>query len=132
MATALLSGINHARYGDLLNELHNAFRMGRDEYPKMLTSTYNLTINWKGDIKGVNVTPNDGVAYTTKADEADVHTTDGVKMTRTGKPVICRICGKNHYANRCPDIEYGTPGKIHIRPRIPQEQKSPQPKNQII
>ena len=54
------------------------------------------------------MTPNDGIAFTTKADEADVHATDGVKMTRTGNPVICHICGKNHYANRCPDIEDGT------------------------
>ena len=30
MATAFLSGLNNARYGSLLNELHNAFRMGRE------------------------------------------------------------------------------------------------------
>ena len=30
---------------------------------------------------------------------------------RTGKPVICHICGRNHYANRCPDREEITPGK---------------------
>ena len=38
MATEFLSGINNAIYGVLLNELHNAFRMGRNEYPKTLTS----------------------------------------------------------------------------------------------
>ena len=32
-------------------------------------------------------------------------------MTLTGKPVICHICGKNHYANRCPDREDGTQEK---------------------
>ena len=31
MATAFLSGLNRARYRVLLNELHNAFCMGRDE-----------------------------------------------------------------------------------------------------
>ena len=31
MSTALLSGMKSARYGVLLNELHNAFRMGRDK-----------------------------------------------------------------------------------------------------
>ena len=103
MATSFLSVINNARYGELLNELHNAFCMGRDEYPKTLTSAYNLTINWKGDTKGVDVALNDGVAFTTKSEEVNVHATDRVKMTRTGKPVICHICGKNHYANRCPD-----------------------------
>ena len=38
MATAFLSGINSARYGVLLKELHNAFHMGRDKYPKTFTA----------------------------------------------------------------------------------------------
>ena len=67
MATAFLSGLNRARYGVLLNELHNAFRMGRDEYPKTLTAVYDLAINWEGDTKGTGVTPNDGVAFTTES-----------------------------------------------------------------
>ena len=37
MATAFLSGLNSARYGVLLDDLHIAFRMGRNEYPKTLT-----------------------------------------------------------------------------------------------
>ena len=111
MDTAFLSGMNNARYGALLNDLHNTFRMGHNEYPKTLTSAYNLSINWKGDTKGVGVTPNDGVAFTTESEEADIHITDGVKMTQTGKPVICHICGKNNYSNICPDREDGTPGK---------------------
>ena len=55
--------------------------------------------------------PNYGVAFTTESEEADVHAMDGVKMTQTGKPVIFHICGKNHYANRCPYREDGRPGK---------------------
>ena len=81
MATAFLSGLNSARYGVLLNELHNAFYMGRNKYPKTLTSAYDLAINWKGDTKGTDATPNDGVAFATESKEADVHATDGVKMT---------------------------------------------------
>ena len=65
MAIAFLSGLNNAIYGALLNKLHNAFRMGRGEYPKMLTYAYDLAINCKGDTKGVGVTPNDGLAFTT-------------------------------------------------------------------
>ena len=45
MATALLSGLNSARYGVLLDDLHIAFRMGRNEYPKTLTYSYDLEIN---------------------------------------------------------------------------------------
>ena len=76
----LLSGMNNARYGALLDDLNNAFSMGRNEYPQMLTSAHNLAINWKGDTKGFGVTPNGGVAFTTEAEEADVHATDGVRQ----------------------------------------------------
>ena len=100
MATEFLSGINNSIYGELLNKLHNNFCMGRDEYPKTLTSAYDLAINWKGDTKGSGMRPNDSVVLTTKLEEVDVHATDGVKMTRTGNQVICHICGKNHYTNR--------------------------------
>ena len=77
--------------------------MGRDEHPKTLTSAYDLETNWKRDTKGVGVTPNDGVAFTAEVEEAGVHATDGVKMLRIGKSVICHICGNNHYTNRFPD-----------------------------
>ena len=103
MDTAFLSLINSARCGALLNKLHITFCMVREEYPKTLTSAYDLAINWKGDTKGVGGKPNDGLAFTTGSEEADVHATDGVYMTWTGKLVICHICGKNHYANRFPD-----------------------------
>ena len=51
MVTEFLSGLNRSRYGVLLNEIHNAFSMGRDKYPKTLTSTYDLEINWNGDTR---------------------------------------------------------------------------------
>ena len=70
-----------------------------------------MAINWKGDCKGINVTPNDEVALITEAYEVDVHTTDGVKMTLIGKPVICHICGNIHYAIMCPDREDRTQEK---------------------
>ena len=82
MATVFLSGLNQATYGVLINKLHNAFRMGCEKYLKTLTAAYDLAINWKGDTKGPRVTPNDGIAFTTESEEADVHTTDMMKMTR--------------------------------------------------
>ena len=81
---------------------------------------YDLVINWEGDTKGVRVTPNDSVAFRTESEEAYVHTTDGVKMTRTGKPVICHICGKNHYTNKARTDNTAHQEKRQIRPRIPQ------------
>ena len=38
MDTSFLSGLNNARYGALINKMHNAFYMGRNEYLKTLTS----------------------------------------------------------------------------------------------
>ena len=67
MTKTFLSVLNSARYWVPLNELHNTFRMGRNEYPKTLTSAYDLEMNWKGDTKGVGVTPNYGVAFTTES-----------------------------------------------------------------
>ena len=87
-----------------------ACRMGRDEYPKTLKSTYNLAINWKGDTKGVGVTPNDGVSFTTESERAEIHAK--VKMTQTGKPVICHICGKNYATHHRGNF---TPPYHHLR-----------------
>ena len=89
----------------LLNNIHNDFWIGRGEYSKTLVVAYDLVIDRKGDTKVCSVAPNDGIAFTTELEEADVHSTNGMRMTRSGKSVICHICGKNHYANRCPDRE---------------------------
>ena len=85
--------------------MHNVLRMVCNKYPKTLTAAYDLAINWKGGTKGTGVTPNDGVAITTKSVEAYIQAIDGMKLKQTGKPVIFHICGKNHYATRCPDRE---------------------------
>ena len=55
----LLSGLNYNRYIQLINYLHNAFRMVCDNYPKDLTSAYELAINCKGNTVYVAVPPND-------------------------------------------------------------------------
>ena len=100
MVKEFLSCLTRAIYGMLINELHNAFRMEQYEYPKTFTALYDLEIKWKGDTKETGMTPNYGVAFTTKLEGAYVHTTDGMKLMQTSKPVICHICGKNNYANR--------------------------------
>ena len=128
MATAFLSGLTRGRYGVLLNDLQNAFHMGRDKYPKTLTAAYDLAVKLKGDTKGTSVAPKYGVAFATESEEADVHATNGIKMTRSRKSVICHVCGKNHYANKCPYREESTTKKNHRRLRTPPRRKLP-PKN---
>ena len=91
----------------------------------MLTAVYDLEINWRGDTKGIRVTPNHGIAFTTDSEEADVNATDGVKMTQTGKPVICQICGKNHHANKFLDREDGTPIKKADKAKDNPRKESP-------
>ena len=91
--------------GQTDNEIHNAFRMGQDDYSKTLTSAYDLAINWKGDTGSVAITPNYGVAFINddRGKYSNVHTTDGsVILTMFGDPVECHICGLNQYTNKCP------------------------------
>ena len=45
---AFISSLNQNRYDQLINDLHNAFKMGWDEYPKEPTSAYDPSMNWKG------------------------------------------------------------------------------------
>ena len=75
--------------------------------------------------------PNDGVAFTTKSEEADIHTTARVKITRSGKPVICHICGKNNYANRCREREDGTPVKKEDKAKDTPRKETPQTKASV-
>ena len=81
MATAYVSGLNRHQFGQMLDYLHNAFRMGRDEYLKDLTSAYDLPINWKGGKISTHITPNNGMAFIQKEEEeGGVHTNSGQKV----------------------------------------------------
>ena len=66
MATAFLSGLNQCRYGVLLNDLHNTFWMGLNEYPNTLAEAYDLAIKLKVYTKGPIVAPNDGMDFATE------------------------------------------------------------------
>ena len=58
-----------------MNEIHNEFRMGWDEYPKTLKNTYNLAINFKGDTGSVSAPQNGGVEIVTEGQDGNLHTT---------------------------------------------------------
>ena len=72
--------------------------------------------------------PDNGVDFDTEFEEADVHTTNGMKMTRSGKPMICDICGKNHYTNMCPYMEEGSPNKKSYKADDTAKKESTPPK----
>ena len=89
-----------------MNNIHNAFRMLQYEYPKDLTSSYDLSIHCKSEMEYVVVPPNDWVDFLSdnRWQDGNVHATDGfVVLTRTGKPVGRHIYGMKHYANICPN-----------------------------
>ena len=108
MAVSFLSGLNRHKYGPLMNELHNAFSMVWDKYPKTLTNDYDLEINWKGDTGSATIPPNDGVEFLIEdiGQDRNVYAIDGsVVITRAGRLVDCHIRGINNYANKCPKRE---------------------------
>ena len=75
MVVTFLSVLNRHRYGLLMNEIHNEFRMGWDEYPKTLKNTYDLAINFKGDTGSVSAPQNGGVEIVTEGQDGNLHTT---------------------------------------------------------
>ena len=82
--------------------------MGCYDYPKDLTSAYDLDINWKGNTAYVAVPPNYWVAFLTddRVQDGNVHATYlSVILTRARKPVECHICQMSHYSSRFSDSD---------------------------
>ena len=49
LALAFLMGSDRSWFGHLLEKLENDFTAGNDNYPKTLTNTYNMLLEWKDD-----------------------------------------------------------------------------------
>ena len=80
--------------------------MGRNEYPRDLTLSHDLAINWWGESMTSYGLRNDRVAFYTYegVNGEKTHTIAGkVVLTRAGKPVGYHIYGQNQYANQYPD-----------------------------
>ena len=115
-----------------MNDLHNEFRMGYNEYPKIITSAYDLTINCKVNTGSVAVPTNYGVSLVTynRGKDRNVHVTDvSVILTRAGNTVECHIFGMNHYDNKFPnikesDMQVNKEEQISTYPTSPSTQKN--------
>jgi hypothetical protein len=109
-------------YGKLIEDLENDFIQGQDSYPKILTSAYNLMVNWKqnpNNLMHSHGSTNDQVAFATtsegtETENADVAlTTNSKKKRYQGKhfdiyKVKCHKCqNMGHYANdpECAEAE---------------------------
>ena len=78
LALAFLMGSDRTRFGRLLEKLENDFTAGNDNYPKTLTDTYNMLLEWKDDPRLLmRMAGNDGISFATsmlKTNEEQVET----------------------------------------------------------
>eukprot|EP00978_Attheya_sp_CCMP212_P000824 scaffold1720_cov37-Attheya_sp.AAC.1 len=108
LAVAFLLNSDRNRYGRLIEDLENSYLHGKDNYPKTVTSAYNILTNWKQDLRNMVRGPtNNGILFLNMEDgeknkeEADVTlATDGKK--KEFLHITYHRCGKKgHYASAC-------------------------------
>eukprot|EP00978_Attheya_sp_CCMP212_P006553 scaffold15183_cov61-Attheya_sp.AAC.2 len=108
LAIAFLLNSDRNRFGRLIEDLENSYLHGKDNYPKTVTSAYNIITTWKQDLRNmVRGATNDGISFLNVEDgekneeEADVTlATDG--KTKEFPHITCHRCGKKgHYASAC-------------------------------
>ena len=74
LATAFLLGADRARYGRYIEDLENDFLQGQDNYPKTVSSSYNVLANWKQDPRNAMRLVghvNDGVSFVNSEENVD-------------------------------------------------------------
>ena len=72
LALAFLMGSDQSRFGRLLEKLENDFTAGHDNYPKTLTDSYNMLLEWKDDPRLLmRMAGNDGISFTTTTTESN-------------------------------------------------------------
>ena len=65
-------GSDQSRFGRLLEKLENDFTAGHDNYPKTLTDSYNMLLEWKDDPRLLmRMAGNDGISFTTTTTESN-------------------------------------------------------------
>ena len=72
LALAFLMGSDRSRFWRLFEKLENAFTAGHDNYPKTLTDSYNMLLEWKDDPRLLmRMAGNDGISFTTTTTKAN-------------------------------------------------------------
>ena len=109
-AVAFLSGLNRTKYQGMMNDMSNAYLTGRDDiFLTDVIAAYRPATEWKTNnpSAGRNLRTNDGVAFYHDGDEAscatidELHNTQGLLLEKSGEPVECFVCKKNHLKKDC-------------------------------
>ena len=107
LAMTFILNSDRNKYGKMLEDLENGYLHGVDNFPKTMTSAYNLLTNWKQDTRNMLRGPaNDGVSFANVDNNVEegganlTFTTEGKKIEFPN--VTCHRCNKKgHYANTC-------------------------------
>ena len=107
LAMTFILNCDRNKYGKMLEDLENGYLHGVDNFPKTMTSAYNLLTNWKQDTRNMLRGPaNDGVSFANVDNNVEegganlTFTTEGKKIEFPN--VTCHRCNKKgHYANTC-------------------------------
>ena len=110
LAYAFLHGCHKSRYGDLMIELENQHTYSNGQFPKTLTSAYNLLVNYRSKQKcnhydGKNEEKKESeFTFNTLAGGKSMVNDKGEKCNSRGEVLKCYKCGGPHYSNdpRCP------------------------------
>jgi hypothetical protein len=120
LAILLIRRADPTRYGTLIADLSNNYAMGKDDYPKDLSSAYSLLVNYKTPAnkrmqQDTSSVPPANNATTTTSPEASAMTFAQKAAQQPGANgvlhdgITCFKCqGSGHYADECPTGETAT------------------------
>ena len=103
----LLVGENHAKFGDIKDNLSNSYLIKKDHYPNNRAGLVSLLNNWNGYNKQPTIKNTTTVKHkvaSAKKDE-DKNYKNGKRVNAEGKEQ-CHHCGKKYgkCINSCPDL----------------------------
>ena len=101
LGVAYLMCSDKHRFGKMVEDIDNAYLVGRDEYPKSVNDAYYRICNWSNDQKNFVTmgSTNDGLSFA----QATTGVNSGGKKSRDKSTVVCHRCKElGHFSYECP------------------------------